>query len=164
MLIFKINLYAERFKNEYPIASELIFSKIFVDDLMASLPSVQEAKIAVAQINELCDKASMKMVKWNSNSKEVLVSIDPERRSKESVDFYGTEILGSDHQVLSTLGLKYDPIADHFMFATPDYSPILSKPRLTKRLFSSGLAKLFDILGLISPVIVYVKILFQPRK
>ena len=153
--------HAERFKNEYPIASELIFSKIFVDDLMASLPSVQEAKIAVAQINELCDKASMKMVKWNSNSKEVLASIDPERRSKESVDFYGTEILGSDHQVLSTLGLKYDPIADHFMFATPDYSPILSKPRLTKRLFSSGLAKLFDILGLISPVIVYVKILFQ---
>lgn len=64
------------------------------------------------------------------------------------------------NELIKLLGLTWDPKADTFHIASPSISSSAAKPA-TKRTIYSEVAKLFDPLGLFSPVIVVAKLLVQ---
>lgn len=61
--------------------------------------------------------------------------------------------------VIKTLGLLWDPERDEFLFRVPEMAVTSGVP--TKREVLGEIAKLFDPLGILSPIVVLAKLVMQ---
>lgn len=145
---------AEENESELPFASKAMKESFYVDDGLLSVEKKQEAILLHQQLQKLFNKGGFKLHKWDSNSQEVLNSIPSELRNTKSVS-----TLGNPDNFVKTLGLEYSSSQDHFRFSCINLS--VEESNLTKRAVLSDSAKIFDPLGLISCVIIVVKIIFQ---
>ncbi|XP_062558043.1 uncharacterized protein LOC134222915 [Armigeres subalbatus] len=99
-------------------------------------------------------KGGFALRKWCSNRPEVLADIPADQLGTSlSITFQ----ISPDEKV-KTLGITWEPGTDQLRFY---YDVTLSEQSWTRRSILSAVAKLFDPLGLISPVIVVAKMLMQ---
>lgn len=113
---------------------------------------LDEALELHCQLVSCFKKASFDLVKWTSNSPEFNNNIAHDVSIGSLIDW-------DDSQSLKVLGMGWNPTADVFSFQVDLEGPE-SRP-CTKRVVLSNLAKIWDPLGLISPVTVHCKILLQ---
>jgi len=67
--------------------------------------------------------------------------------------------LNMETEAIKTLGLYWDSNSDCFVYKVT--LPAMDEHKITKRSILSNIARLFDPLGLLGPVIVIAKILMQ---
>ena len=94
------------------------------------------------------------MRKWCSNDiklMEIIESVEKEQVAGEN----------NFHQNNQVLGILWDNEADLLKFDLEEVLMNMNTDVLTKRMILGTTAKFFDPLGLISPVILQLKILFQ---
>ncbi|GFQ66690.1 uncharacterized protein TNCT_586561 [Trichonephila clavata] len=89
----------------------------------------------------------MKLHKWNSNSKELFNSSTDQKHSFST----------NAESAIKTLGVSWKPTGDYFMFEVS----IPSIASYTKRDVLRVIARLYDSLGLIGPVISKSNIFLQ---
>ncbi|XP_062557264.1 uncharacterized protein LOC134222137 [Armigeres subalbatus] len=105
---------------------------------------------ATAKTKTLMLKGGFPIRKWCSNSGAVLEGVpDEDRESLVTIQDL------SANEVIKTLGLLWDPKKDLFLF-NKSFEPTDDKDNVTKRRVLSQIAKIFDPLGLVSPVIVEI--------
>lgn len=122
----------------------------YVDDIFGGADSKEEAREIIRQVTQLCLAGGFPLQKWKSNCRELLSqSLQREGDVTSTVEFEST------HSKI--LGLVWEANADSFRFAAQD----ASTAKITKRIILSEIAKLFDPLGLISPVLISAKIILQ---
>ena len=123
----------------------------YVDDCLASLPSITVANRFVEQLRDVLQKGGFRLRKWISNERQVLDLIPDEERTETVVNI-NTDSLPSER----TLGLEWDAEKDilRFRFRLPD------KPA-TRREILSCVSSLFDPLGIVGPTILPIKCLLQ---
>ena len=129
---------------------------LYVDDLLSSVPSTEEAIKSRQQMQQLLSKGGFHMRKWLSNCPEVMESIPPADRSPDltrDVNDVGPYNLPT----VKTLGVSWDAKRDIFTFLCQP--PEI--PTITKRSVLRGLAKIFDPRGLISPFVIRAKVMLQ---
>ncbi|XP_055714965.1 uncharacterized protein LOC129809178 [Phlebotomus papatasi] len=132
----------------HPLASAIIKNCFYVDDCIYSSESLAEAKEIQSQLVEVLDQAGFVLAKWNSNS--------PHFEPSSLLD--SEQIIFHSHDATKTLGIQWNARSDVFQFV----SPISSVPVIdTKRGIASAVAKIFDPLERISPVVIIAKILLQ---
>ena len=148
---------AELFKDRFPEAAEMIIKNSYVDDIVESIETREEANSLMQQANVILGHASFAVKSW---------TVSPN----------GAEHDGSIEKVL---GVLWNTATDciNFKFKL-NFSPKIRKqpsssdltehdipvniPKtLTKRMVLSQLNGVFDPLGLCSPVIVKAKILMR---
>nr|XP_049692272.1 uncharacterized protein LOC126053679 [Helicoverpa armigera] len=134
-------------KHRFPRASIVASHDLYMDDLAYSIPSLEEAKVLSAELIDLFKAGGFDLVKWASNSPELLDAVPHSNRS--SINF-------SDGDNIKILGLKWIPSEDCFTFTTSD----LDK-RCTKRSILSTVARLWDVLGFVAPVVLFAKLLIK---
>lgn len=134
-------------KHRFPRASIVASHELYMDDLANSTSTLEEAKILSAELIALFKAGGFDLTKWASNSSELLEAIPHSNRS--SINF-------SDGDNLKILGLKWIPSEDCFTFTTSN----LDKS-CTKRSILSTIARLWDVLGLVAPVVVFAKLLIK---
>ena len=66
---------ADDYKEEFPLAAEIVHSTFYVDDCLTGASSLSEALNIREQLNSLLSKSGMTLRKWRSNNKELLSSI-----------------------------------------------------------------------------------------
>ncbi|XP_062710566.1 uncharacterized protein LOC134288752 [Aedes albopictus] len=139
----------------YPTAAEIILDDSYMDDILSGADSVNEAIKLRSDIEELMLKGGFPVRKWCSNSEELLDSVPEEDREK-LVPIHDS----SANQAIKALGLMWDPRRDLFLFCQ---SADTTNPGavVTKRRVLSQIARLFDPLGLVAPVIVEAKMIMQ---
>ncbi|XP_041451992.1 uncharacterized protein LOC121405379 [Drosophila obscura] len=137
--------------NPYPLGSAALQQEFYVDDLISGGNSVAEVMEKMRQTSSLLSCGNFKLRKWCSSNQEVLDGI-PEDDVKKFLRFHD----GSD--ITKTLGLAWDPASDQLLFAL---SALDSNSRPSKRSVLSTIARFYDPLGLINPVIVRCKIFLQ---
>ncbi|XP_043064382.1 uncharacterized protein LOC122320284 [Drosophila ficusphila] len=138
-------------KSSFPIGSKTILRDFYVDDLITGGKSAQEVLEVMSQTTNLLSRGGFKLRKWCSNDRDVLDQIaDSEKETFLKFDD------GSDFT--KALGLAWDPAADVFRFS---FSPIQVSPKPCKRLVLSTIARIYDPLGLIGPVVAKAKIFQQ---
>ncbi|KAH9399368.1 hypothetical protein TYRP_017779 [Tyrophagus putrescentiae] len=135
-------------EQQYPELStvaSLIKDRFYVDDLMLSfqqstpeqIDAIQAATVAIFR------RGSMNVRKWRTNVKELDEKWSPNAAA-----------------ILKVLGHKWSVILDSIsLFA--DLPPQIELSKLTKRLFSSLLARIYDPMGLITPYIVHLRLLLR---
>ena len=125
----------------------------YVDDCLASVSTIEQAKLLLHELVELLARGGFKLTKWTSNRREIISSVPPDNRSTElsHLDLSCNPLPNE-----SALGLTWDAEADTLCFRTKH-----KHKTVTRRGILSVLHSLYDPLGFSSPVIQPVKVLLQ---
>lgn len=132
-----------------PEISAIIARDFYIDDLCTGGNSVEEVKYIKSRISEIMQTAGFELRKFACNNLEVLSS-----SNIENTDNFIE--LGEACQS-KTLGLLWDPKLDIFKYSI---KPI-SGNFWSKRTILSVIAKIYDPLGLLAPVVIIAKLLVQ---
>ncbi|XP_062704099.1 uncharacterized protein LOC134286498 [Aedes albopictus] len=139
--------------DSFPIAANIIREDCYVDDILSGADTVAEAIECQTQLIGMLKSAGFPVHKWSSNSPKLLECI-PESDREELVN-----LTDGCEGVMKTLGLTWSPQRDEFAFVA-NHLANESKPP-TKRSVLSEISKLFDPIGLLSPVIIIAKLIMQ---
>ncbi|XP_037930661.1 uncharacterized protein LOC119665511 [Teleopsis dalmanni] len=136
---------------KYPLGAAALSNDFYVDDCLSGSNSLQTAKDIQTQLKGLLESAGFKLSKWCANHPSLLQNIAKEDQEVD-LDFQS-----DDATSIKTLGLTWQPKEDQFRIKLK-LDPLKI---ITKRTITSNLAKIFDPLGLLGPVLVTAKILIQ---
>ncbi|XP_063539370.1 uncharacterized protein LOC134748506 [Cydia strobilella] len=143
---------AELEESKYPLAAKITRQDFYMDDLITGAETEAEALKIFDQMNELMRSGGFELQKWNTNSKPVLEKIvDNKEVSDQTVHL-------KLNNTMKVLGVSWNRETDNF-----EYTLNLSKVQepITKRKVLSDVARLYDPLGWIAPVVVVAKIFIQ---
>ena len=103
----------------------------------------------------------MQLLKWQTNSAELRALVDPTSSGAASSGVLSEMIAGE--AATKALGVQWETNDDSFVFNPEAITKAAIKllPTLTKRDVLKISARIFDPLGLISPVVLQMKMLFK---
>ena len=132
-------------------AAETVRRNFYVDDLLKSTSSVEEATTLANNLTGMLKEGGFRLTKFLSNRREVLLTLPSQERANPTLNLELDRL-----PINRTLGLHWDAERDVFCFKTVP----TNKPA-TKRGVLSTISTLFDPLGLLSPFVLPVKVLIQ---
>ncbi|KAL4104092.1 hypothetical protein QTP88_019405 [Uroleucon formosanum] len=135
-----------------PSVSRAITEDFHVDDLITGASSIDECFFMYTELCRVLNAAGMSLRKWCSNSSLLLNKI-PLTQDDPS---YLLRL--NDEDTISTLGLTWHPSIDCFRFVFKNWDPPIE---MSKRLLLSDISKIFEPLGLLTPVLIKGKIFLQ---
>ncbi|GFT63916.1 integrase catalytic domain-containing protein [Trichonephila clavipes] len=136
-------------KSRFPLASETLLYDTYMDDIVSGAPDLETAQQLQSQLKDALQSCGMNLHKWSSNSPELLnssLSSDVEHSFSTDIDLS-----------VKTLGISWKPFEDCFAFKVS----VSAKHIYTKREVLSVIAKLYDPLGFLGPVIAKAKVFLQ---
>jgi len=137
----------------FPLAAGIINKDFYVDDVLTGADTLTEALELRNQLIQLCNGGKFKLRKWCANHPDLLNNLSPE----DLGEIHKFTHEGSNG-LTKTLGTYWQPRDDELHYTMRSFS---STNAWTKRNMVSEMARLFDPLGLIGPVVVRAKILVR---
>ncbi len=147
-----LSLWEERYPD---IVAELRKS-LYVDDLLTGGQTIAQAADRKEKAIEVFEDAKFTLHKWNSNASEL--ESNGEAAVGNDEETYAKQQLGGDLTQTTMLGLKWNKSKDTL---TVTFPTVDSNTTTTKRTILSKLAKVYDPLGLVSPIILEGKLIFR---
>ncbi|XP_055932758.1 uncharacterized protein LOC129962788 [Argiope bruennichi] len=130
----------------YPLAASVSEDDFYMDGVLTGSDNLYIAKEIQRQLSDILENSGIQLHKWHSNCEDLVSS------SEEIYNFTHSE----ETQVL---GVSWNTKKDSLYFKV-DFKPSQRKDcRVTKRCVLSTIARLFDPLGLLGPVVTNSKIL-----
>ncbi len=152
---------AEKNEKECPRAATILKRDRYVDDLIHSCPTTDEAAKSMEELDKVLATGSFEIKEWlcSSSTEKACESDQPRQESvNESVPESSTSIVNLDgEEENKTLGVVWNPRTDVISFASREAKVEI----LTKRTVLSNISKLYDPLGLASPVTIKARIALQ---
>ncbi|XP_075151043.1 uncharacterized protein LOC142225150 [Haematobia irritans] len=134
------------FNEVYPLGSKIIATDFYVDDLLSGANDIDTLMQIRSEVIQILNACGFSLAKWHSNVKGF--------GSDESV----MQLDVHDATFTRALGVNWKPQDDVIFFHLDnDFSNLPA----TKRNILSVSSRLFDPLGLLSPIIIKAKILLQ---
>jgi len=134
---------AEKYRKEFSIGSEIISKEIYADDLLRGADCIEDLKLKIDQVTGILSSARLELAKWNFSTLDD--NIKEHRFKLNSKD------------ITKTLGMSWRPQLDEFCFRFD----LPKTNAMTKRNILSIIARLYDILGLLGPVVIRCKTFVQ---
>ncbi|GFX95577.1 integrase catalytic domain-containing protein [Trichonephila clavipes] len=139
---------ADEEKAEFPDAADVICNDSYMDDILSGESTLEGAKKLQTRLSQLLQRGGFELHKWVSNSPELLKDL--------STSSYVFDKEFQDAPV-KTLGMLWDPKLDCLTYKVK----ISNKVNFSKRDVLSEIARLYDPLGLIGPIVTKAKIFIQ---
>lgn len=136
---------------EYPNAARVIELDRFTDDILTGAENIEEGLKLRDQLITILNRGGFKLAKWNSNVQDIT------RFDQLSNNIEQKICLGSSNKS-KVLGLWWDPSKDLLSYCLKLQN---DNSTLTKRRILSAIAKIYDPLGLISPIVTKAKLIMQ---
>ena len=148
--LFALKRTAQDQRETYPIAAAMIDQNTYVDNLLYSAETEEEATRNAHYFKTACLHGGFKVVQWMSTSRQLLATVAP---AELSTPFLNLDL--DKLPVERTLGVHLDWNSDHFLFK------FVSRPVTTMREALREMSSVHDPLGLICVLTISVRILFQ---
>ncbi|GFU78586.1 integrase catalytic domain-containing protein [Trichonephila clavipes] len=139
---------ADEEKAEFPDAADVICNDSYMDDILSGESTLEGAKKLQTRLSQLLQRGGFELHKWVSNSPELLKDL--------STSSYVFDKEFQDAPV-KTLGMLWDPKVDCLTYKVK----ISDKVNFSKRDVLSEIARLYDPLDLIGPIVTKAKIFIQ---
>ena len=164
-----IQHHLDTFSDEDPKFVQTMKKSLYVDDWVGSHSNPEDAIKLFDVARSHMMKGGFRLRKWLTNDPEVrsemrkvefengLLETENEEQTFVKETIGPTEVAGKE----KVLGMLWDRDSDEFIYF---FSKIVERMRElipTKRNILSILASLYDLLGVISPIVVSLKVLFQ---
>lgn len=134
----------------HPLAANALRGQIYVDDALLGANAEEEALLLQKDVIDLMTKGGFSLRKWVSNNKRLLEAVPS--------DHHGTplQFCSKDEPSCNVLGIKWRPEMDVFSYT-------VTMPSLphTKRSVLAAIARLYDPMGWITPVLFWAKSFMQ---
>ncbi|GFU78961.1 uncharacterized protein TNCV_308021 [Trichonephila clavipes] len=130
-------------EKNFPLAA-IILRELFLDDVLCGAASLMEAKALKNQLFGILKKGGMELHKWGSSHPELASNIIGDYEFENPIE-------------TKTLGVSWKSQEDCFIFKIT----VELKGSYTKRCVLSTIARHFDPLGLLGPVVAQAKIFMQ---
>ena len=154
---------ADRFAEIYPLESAEIKDQTYIDDELIAAPSDGDIRIKTSRFDEICADAGMSNKGWTYTG------------DKSDMNFVIGESL--DDYIEKVLGLRWCSGTDHFTFqvvlqfkvnsveveatCVAEFMNMKQDIILTRRIVMSNVARIFDPVGLLVPIILQAKLLMR---
>lgn len=148
-----LQVLAEHGATTHPEAAVILKRDFYMDDMLTGVDNIKEGQTVCQQLNDLLSTGGFCLRKWATNCQAIFQHLPHHLQDERNV--YN---LDSKTAIIKTLGLKYHPSDDVFLFDVPKW---VTADSISKRIAVSDSAKLFDPLGLVGPVIVLAKMFLQ---
>ncbi|CAI6347553.1 unnamed protein product [Macrosiphum euphorbiae] len=136
--------------HRFPLAKDVLTRAAYVDDIVIGADTEELLLRRKEDVVGLLRNGACMLSKWTSNSTTVLESVSPDDRVL-SISFDPRE----EHAV-KVLGLHWDTKTDKFAYHTR-----LDQISSTKRQVLSVIARLFDPIGALGPMLLWAKYFMQ---
>ena len=155
------------------LARELLKS-LYVDDYVSGKGDVGSAFTLSKEIKLCLKSGGFNMRKWSSNSESLLRSLEQDETfsddfeksnrpkvAEEDESFSKSVFKHSSEKEQRVLGMLWNPTQDELIYDLNKTLGEVDAQPVTKRLILSTATRFFDPLGLIAPVILPLKMMFQ---
>ncbi|XP_018313929.1 uncharacterized protein [Mycetomoellerius zeteki] len=139
---------AERYASQFPRGSACVIRDFYVDDLLTGADTIDELKLIKEETVQLLKLGSFELSKWATNCPTLLETSDSD---SDLID------IRDDAIDPCILGMHWNQCRDTFQFSCNFETNDL----VSKRVILSDIAKLFDPLDILGPVIVIAKLILQ---
>ena len=170
-----ISHHLEKYRQQYPELVESIKDSLYVDDLIAGVDDIKQGFDLYKKAREIMAAGSFNLRKWKSNSAELWRKIQEFNRgesTKSTVNqstpetaldctLIGLDKSHAESESTRLLGVMWNNIFDEFLFCFSELSEYAQGLPVSKRSILKVSAKIFDPLGLLSPFVIKLKVLFQ---
>lgn len=158
---FVKNTNANKYLTEYPRAVECITQNHYVDDLLDSTNTEEEAVTIAKQVHFIHSQANFEIRNWRSNSKKVSDIMNAPSDNPMEINMN----IGCEKDTEKVLGMWWNLKTDCFTYSlrfNKGNKQVLSGDRKpTKREVLRILMSVYDPLGFLSNFLIYLKILLQ---
>lgn len=137
-------------RERFPLAASIVEEDTYVDDIFFGADDIDTVKLLRSQLTALLQSGGFTLKKWASNDPQLLIDLG-------SISEHSNILPLNEEGSVKILGINWHPGTDTFGFST--IIPPTGTP--TKRRVLSHIAKLFDPLGWVAPVVIKAKILMQ---
>ncbi|XP_063972052.1 uncharacterized protein LOC135159920 [Diachasmimorpha longicaudata] len=137
-------------QERYPTASTVLKKDLYVDDLLTGTTTLEEALLLRDEMVSRLEAGGFNLRQCATNSPQVLQGL-----SESTVNL---QRLGGDDSTHKTLGIHWDSQKDSIVYTV---NPIATRDTITMRTIASDVARIFDPLGLLNPVVTHAKIIQQ---
>ncbi|XP_065724482.2 uncharacterized protein [Drosophila suzukii] len=127
-------------QDEYPNASKILLEDFYVDDVLTGSNHEDELRRNRDELIQLMSCANLELGKWVSNT-----------------SFIQTDDTNAQSSPVKVLGLYWDPGRDILTYNIG----LAANPDCTKRQVLSDGSRIFYPLGLLAPIVIQFKIIFQ---
>ncbi|XP_077278038.1 uncharacterized protein LOC143906111 [Temnothorax americanus] len=134
----------------YPRAAKILKSHLYVDDLLSGAGTVDKAQAIRDEVITLLARGGFSIRQWASNDERIISDL-------ASNALHANFVLNTDRS-LKTLGVSWNTQDNKIYYSA---YPIKITDRLTKRNVLSEIAKIFDPMGLLGPIVLHAKKLMQ---
>ncbi|KAL7726124.1 hypothetical protein ACLKA6_002594 [Drosophila palustris] len=138
-------------EHDFPIGAKIVRRDFYVDDLMSGGDTVDKVKEIRRQVKDLLLRGHFPIRKWCSNDPAALEG-EPECDREKLLKLH------DDTDFAKALGLVWNPSSDCLLF---NFSQIIKATHFSKRSVLATIARFYDPLGLIAPIITKSKIFLQ---
>ena len=149
-----IQQHLDKHQQQHPDVVEEIRKSLYVDDLVSGGETVEKVQQLKKTSTEIFNDATFQLHKWHSNA-PVLES-EETQLSSSAEDTFAKQQLGVPSGQTTLLGLSWDKERDVIKIEIPS-----GKAEPTKRGILGKIAKIYDPLGLISPLTLHGKFLYR---
>ncbi|XP_022167535.1 uncharacterized protein LOC111031762, partial [Myzus persicae] len=129
-----------------------IIEDFYVDDLMSGGATEDHCYTLHQTLSNIFQSAGFPLRKWCSNSTSLM------SRIPTTVNDPAYRLTLTDQEMISALGLRWQPSTDTFHFELGECTPAV---KITKRTLLSEISRIYDPVGFISPVLIKGKIFIQ---
>ncbi|XP_071055143.1 uncharacterized protein [Onthophagus taurus] len=144
---------ANEHHSRQPLGAVILIKDTYVDDILSGGNDIDEVQEVIFQLNQVLTAGGFNAHKWNSNRSEALTLLSSDLIAETS-----TLDIDDGHSPRE-LGLLWNKVDDQFLFSLNFTRE--NSVKLTKRSVLSFIARLFDPLGWLSPLIITAKIFMQ---
>ncbi|XP_031635447.1 uncharacterized protein LOC116348558 [Contarinia nasturtii] len=137
-------------RHKYPLASKAVLNSFYVDDGTLCADTDLDAEKLYQELNEMLMSCGFPLAKWATNSAHMRSVLGVTAGAVSSVNF---DLCDES----SILGLKWSIADDAFRY---NYTNLSDLPP-TKRNIVSAIAKLYDPIGWLAPIVILGEILIQ---
>ncbi|XP_075158009.1 uncharacterized protein LOC142231279 [Haematobia irritans] len=137
---------AHDYKSIYPKAAKILLADFYVDDVLTGGDTEDEVMEIRNELVKLLKEAGLELRKWKSNCKNISVSDDDNLFLRSPND-----------DVKKVVGIFWKPSNDILGYKIN----LVENAVPTKRQVLSDVARIFDPMGLLSPIIVKFKIMLR---
>ncbi len=142
---------AEDEREDFPEMADIIKSNFYVDDHMGGTHTIEEGRLMVDRLIAFFKRGGFILRKFISNSKDIISHLPEDLKER------GFKKLGDD-EISKTLGLVYSHEGDKFIFL---FKQEQIPQVLTKRIILSRIARIYDPLNLLLPIITRLRLIVQ---
>ncbi|GFU76788.1 integrase catalytic domain-containing protein [Trichonephila clavipes] len=157
LLSATIKHHIENYREQYPAATEMLDTCLYVDDVISGADDISQALKVSKDAERIMKNASMKLRKWNSNDQTLMRTW--EREGLETHPRHPDD--SSKIPSSKVLGIPWDVVHDYFTIDVKGLLQLDTSKPITKRIVLQSAGKIYDPVGFLSPYTIRLKFLLQ---